>query len=986
HIRYGLGPYAAFKANLQREYTLMVRHAFVYIFRTCQITVLAFVTGTLFIRPRMPTKTVTDATKFANLLFFALVTMQFDAFTEMSITIDKINIFYKQRDNLFFPAWSYALPMTLLRIPYSLVESFIFSGIVYYVAGFDANPGRFFTFWCLLFLTHQFSIALFRLIGTIGRTLVVAYTLAWLIFIIVLLLDGFVLVKTSIPAWFIGGYWTLPLSYVTNAMEINEFTGARWKKQAPSQPGSSLMEAILHENRFRHDRFWVWIGMAIAIGWIIGLNILILFSLEIFNPLDSTVKAMPEEALAEREATRIGMGAAHQGMISHDRYAEEAKAAEKGLELDSPKLAVLPALLPGSGRTGHGSPEGKGAEGNMALPFQPLNMTFHHVDYFVDLPTGMPADRGSRLEGVGRQQLQLLTGISGSFMPGVLCALMGTSGAGKTTLMDVLAGRKTAGIIKGEIRVEGHDKEQGPFARISGYVEQSDIHSPATTIREALYFSARCRLMNVNKAQLAQFVEEVLELMELEVLRNCVVGLPGVNGLSVEQRKRLTIGIELVANPSIIFMDEPTSGLDARAAAVVMQTVRNTVNTGRTVVCTIHQPSIEIFEAFDELLLLKRGGRVIYNGPTGQDSSDLVLYFESIHGVATIQEGINPASWMLEITTVSAEEVVGQDFADIYAASDLFRRSEELIERHKVPKEGSTPIHCDKPYPNSYLKQTKLLLWKFNLVYWRTPQYNAVRIAFTSLFGLVVGAIYWRLGAARGDVIAIQNVLGALLVVNFFQGTNNASTVQPVVDVERAVMYRERAAGYYATYPFALAQLLVEFPYLLIQATLYSLVTYFMIYFEINAGKFFWYLLFTFLTLTFFTTYGQMAVSVSPNCQIAAVLSESFYTLWFLFGGFIIPQPQIPGWWIWYHWICPLTYTIYGLVASQLADLDDFSNPAHRVTNLEGETVTVSEYLIHNYGYHHSFIGYCALVLSGFIMMFHVVTATAHIRFNFQKR
>jgi ABC-type multidrug transport system ATPase subunit len=100
------------------------------------------------------------------------------------------------------------------------------------------------------------------------------------------------------------------------------------------------------------------------------------------------------------------------------------------------------------------------------------------------------------------------------------------------------------------------------------------------------------------------FVEEVMTLVELDVLRNAMVGLPGVDGLSTEQRKRLTIAVELVSNPSIIFMDEPTSGLDARAAAIVMRAVRNTVNTGRTVVCTIHQPSIDIFESFDDVLYL----------------------------------------------------------------------------------------------------------------------------------------------------------------------------------------------------------------------------------------------------------------------------------------------------------------------------------------------------------------------------------------------
>ena len=122
-----------------------------------------------------------------------------------------------------------------------------------------------------------------------------------------------------------------------------------------------------------------------------------------------------------------------------------------------------------------------------------------------------------------------------------------------------------------------------------------------------------------------------MELVELDNLKDGIVGLPGVSGLSTERRKRLTIAVELVANPSIIFMDEPTSGLDARAAAIVMRAVRNTVDTGRTVVCTIHQPSIDIFESFDELLLIKRGGQVIYAGPLGRNSQKIIEFFEVYH-------------------------------------------------------------------------------------------------------------------------------------------------------------------------------------------------------------------------------------------------------------------------------------------------------------------------------------------------------------------
>ena len=275
-----------------------------------------------------------------------------------------------------------------------------------------------------------------------------------------------------------------------------------------------------------------------------------------------------------------------------------------------------------------------------------------------------------------KNRLVLLRGVSGAFRPGVLTALMGVSGAGKTTLMDVLAGRKTGGYIEGSIKISGFPKKQETLARISGYCEQNDIHSPYLTVYESLLYSACLRLapevnsetrkvvsksllsrssfiysfsynsIGINKSLcniywLQMFVDEVMELVELTSLRQALVGLPGVSGLSTEQRKRLTIAVELVANPSIIFMDEPTSGLDARAAAIVMRTVRNTVDTGRTVVCTIHQPSIDIFESFDELLLMKRGGQAIYSGQLGQNSCKVVEYFEVFYKFLLLNRNIN---------------------------------------------------------------------------------------------------------------------------------------------------------------------------------------------------------------------------------------------------------------------------------------------------------------------------------------------------------
>ncbi|XP_020207796.1 ABC transporter G family member 31 [Cajanus cajan] len=160
-----------------------------------------------------------------------------------------------------------------------------------------------------------------------------------------------------------------------------------------------------------------------------------------------------------------------------------------------------------------------------------------------------------------------------------------------------------------------------------------------------------------------------MELVELTPLSGALVGLPGIDGLSTEQRKRLTITVELVSNPSIVFMDEPTSGLDARAAAIVMRTMRNIVNTGRTIVCTIHQPSIDIFESFDELLFMKRGGELIYASPLGPKSSELIIsYFEAIEGVQKIRYGYNPATWMLEYFCRETQQDLFNAMGSMYSA------------------------------------------------------------------------------------------------------------------------------------------------------------------------------------------------------------------------------------------------------------------------------------------------------------------------------
>nr|POF00776.1 abc transporter g family member 36 [Quercus suber] len=589
----------------------------------------------------------------------------------------------------------------------------------------------------------------------------------------------------------------------------------------------------------------------------------------------------------------------------------------------------------------------------------------------------MPQEMKS--QGVIEDKLVLLKGVSGAFRPGVLTALMGVSGAGKTTLMDVLAGRKTGGYIEGNITISGFPKSQETFALISGYCEQNDIHSPHVTVYESLLYSAWLRLSSeVDSETRKMFIEKVMEPVELNPLRNALVGLPGVNGLSTEQRKRLTIAVELVANPSIIFMDEPISGLDARAAAIVMRIVRNTVDTGRTVVCTIHQPSIDIFKAFDELFLMKRRGQELYIGPLGHHSSHLIKYFESIKGVRKIKDGYNPATWMLEVTSSAEEITLGVDFTNVYRNSDLFRRNKALIQELSKPAPDKKEPYFPTQYAQSFFTQCMACLWKQHWSYWRNPPYIAMRFLFTVFIALIFGTMFWDLGSKTNRQQDLFNVMGSMYAAVLFLGMQNSSSVQPVVAVERSVFYRVRAAGMYSALPYAFAQVTIDLPYVFAQALFYGIIAYAMIGFEWTIAKFFWYLFFMYFTLLYFTFYGMMTVVVTPNHHIASIISSAFYAIWDIFSGFIVPRTRNPVWWRWYYWACPVAWTLYGLVVSQFGDIEELMT--------DGNNELVKEFVKSFFGFKHDFLGVVAVVVAGVAVLFAFIFAVSIKMFNFQRQ
>ncbi|KAL3629592.1 ABC transporter G member 32 [Castilleja foliolosa] len=942
--QYGVKKIELLKTNYQWQLLLMKRNMFIYVFKFVQLLFVALITMSVFCRATLGHNTIDDGGFYLGELYFSMVIILFNGFTEVSMLVAKLPILYKHRDLHFYPSWAYTIPSWFLSIPTSLIESGFWVAVTYYAVGFDPNITRFLKQFVLFFFLHQMSLALFRLMGSLGRNMIVANTFGSFAMLIIMTMGGYIISRDSIPSWWIWGFWLSPLMYAQDAASVNEFLGHSWDKRSEVNSTLSIGEALLKSRSLFPESYWYWIGIGALIGYTILFNVLFTLFLSKLNPLGKP-----------------------QAVVSKEEHEDRAKV-QKG----ETTVIQLRDFLQHSGSFAKNSFKQKG----MALPFQPLSMSFSNVSYYVDVPLEL------KQQGISVDKLQLLNNITGAFRPSVLTALVGVSGAGKTTLMDVLAGRKTGGVIHGNINISGYPKKQETFARISGYCEQNDVHSPCLTVHESLLFSAWLRLSSdIDFQTQKDFVDEVMELVELIPLKGALVGLPGVDGLSTEQSKRLTIAVELVANPSIVFMDEPTSGLDARSAAIVMRTVRNIVNTGRTIVCTIHQPSIDIFESFDELLLMKRGGELIYAGPLGPKSCKLIEYFEGIDGVPKIKPGYNPSTWMLEVTSSAEENRLDVDFSEIYRKSNLFQFNKQLVERLSKPPVDSKDLNFPTKYSRSYYEQFVACLWKQHLSYWRNPQYTAVRFFYTVIISLMLGTICWEFGSKRDTQQDIFNAMGSMYAAVLFIGITNGTAVQPVLSVERFVSYRERAAGTYSALPFAFAQVAIEFPYVFTQALIYSTTFYSMASFEWTAPKFLWYTFFMFFTMLYFTFYGMMTTAVTPNHNVAAIISAPFYMLWNLFSGFMIPHKRIPIWWRWYYWANPVAWSLYGLVASQYADSEKL------VKLSDGVQVLSTRLLVKNvFGFRHDFVGVAGFMVVWFCVLFAVIFAFAIKSFNFQRR
>ncbi|KAF3054949.1 ATP-binding cassette transporter CGR1 [Daldinia childiae] len=358
-----------------------------------------------------------------------------------------------------------------------------------------------------------------------------------------------------------------------------------------------------------------------------------------------------------------------------------------------------------------------------AVPKQ--SAVFHWKNLSYDVKT----ERGTK---------RVLNNINGWVKPGTMTALMGVSGAGKTTLLDVLANRASSGTASGDVFI-GNSPRDSSFQRRVGYVQQEDVHPPMATVRETLQLSALLRQSGTETEQeKSAYVDMILGMLDMESCADAMVGIPG-QGLNIEQRKRLSIGVELVAKPELLlFLDEPTSGLDSQTAWSICTLLRKLADHGQAILCTIHQPSSQIFQMFDRLLLLSRNGQTLYFGDIGPQATTVIDYFEQNNAPKYQTTLANPAEWMLDVTSIPSDV---SEWSAKYNNSTqhkemLIHQAELLQTNYETTTEGVSEAQKGKSeYAVSYTGQLRLVTTHVFREYWRDPTYMYSKFALCA--GLV---------------------------------------------------------------------------------------------------------------------------------------------------------------------------------------------------------------------------------------------------------
>ncbi|KAJ4116121.1 Multidrug resistance protein [Fusarium equiseti] len=629
-----------------------------------------------------------------SVLFFAILFNGLSSALEILALYSQRPIVEKHARYALYRPLSEAVSSVFCDLPSKVISTLAFNIPLYFMANLRRDASSFFIFLLFGFTTTLTMSMILRTIGQSSKTVHQALVPAAIFIIGLVIYAGFVLPIRNMKGWLRWINYINPIAYAYESLVANEFSGRTFQCQmmipsgpgfenvkpeqqacsvAGALPGQDFVDGDFYiANVYKYYEAHLWRNYGILIGFIVFFTCTYLIAAEFLSSSPSQ-----GEILVFRKPSK-----------GHRKERVDEECPKSGIHTHrSDNHDILNAKL-------EKSPN-------------PATFCWRNLCYEI------------KVKG---QTRRILDEVNGWVTPGKITALMGATGAGKTTLLDTLADRITMGVITGDILVNGLPRGKS-FQRTTGYVQQQDIHLETSTVREALQFSAVLRQpSSVSKEEKYRYVEDVINLLEMDLYADAVVGVHG-KGLNVEQRKRLSIGVELAAKPDVlIFLDEPTSGLDSQAAWSIVTLIKKLANHGQAILCTIHQPSALIFQQFDRLLLLAKGGKTVYFGDVGENAAVMAQYFQSF-GATPCRSDENPAEWMLHVIGAAPGAHTDRDWAETWKTSPQYDLVQKELAVLAQSNQASTSNDQDTPYAAPFLKQFLACTRRVAEQYYRTPTY-----------------------------------------------------------------------------------------------------------------------------------------------------------------------------------------------------------------------------------------------------------------------
>uniref|UniRef100_A0A803QHE6 ABC transporter domain-containing protein n=1 Tax=Cannabis sativa TaxID=3483 RepID=A0A803QHE6_CANSA len=464
---------------------------------------------------------------------------------------------------------------------------------------------------------------------------------------------------------------------------------------------------------------------------------------------------------------------------------------------------------------------------------------------------------------------------------GELTAIAGPSGAGKTTLLEALAGKISANEISGKVLVNDKPMEIKSFKRISAFVKQVDTLFPLLTVEETLMYSALLRRSS-NRKEAADRVRELLSELGLEHVAASMISGGSNNAISGGERRRVSIGVELVHDPAVIFIDEPTSGLDSASAFHVMSLLKSmVVNQGKTVILTIHQPGFRILELIDQIILLSNGN-LAHNGTLNHLEERLNR---------KVPKHVNVLEFAID---------------DVESLVTTTQTSEESRNRLKSNKGRDKEEEESLTYTNSQIEEVVILGQRFCRNIFRTKQLFTTRVVQALVAGLILGTIFLNVGTKQGKIV-LQTETGFFAFSLTFLLSSSTEGL-PIFLNERRILMSETERGAYRVSSYVMSNFLIFLPFLLMVGFLFATPVYFLVGLRRELDGFLYFSLVVWMVLLMSNSFVACFSALVPNFIMGNSFIAGLMGSFFLFSGYFISKDRLPNYWIFMHYLSLFKY------------------------------------------------------------------------------